>query len=143
MTLSIAYHNTGAECEHLKNFPEAVDHYWNGYKLCLKNFGKADPMTANLNNCYKSASKKLNISNKHTIMFSSSWWEHKGDTVSQLSKFTDGSKTPEFKNYHPDDENNIVEGSKSEEQKWYFNGKNWKKWALQWTLKIAKNKKSS
>ena len=42
MTLAIAYHNSGAECEHLKKYGEAVDNYGNGYKLCLKNFGKVD-----------------------------------------------------------------------------------------------------
>ena len=77
MTLAIAYHNTGAECEHLKNYPEAVDHYGNGYKLCKKNFGNADPMTVNLNNCYKSASKRLNIAQKHNAIFSSSRREMK------------------------------------------------------------------
>lgn len=55
MTLAIAYHNTGAECEHLKRYQEAVENYQNGYKLCVKNFGKIDQMTVNLLNCYKSA----------------------------------------------------------------------------------------
>lgn len=55
MTLAIAYHNTGAECEHLKRYPEAYDHYNNGYKLCKKNFGDADPMTANLHSCLRQA----------------------------------------------------------------------------------------
>lgn len=41
MTLAIAYHNSGAECEHL-NYSEAVDHYHNGFKLCKKNFGNVD-----------------------------------------------------------------------------------------------------
>ena len=55
MTLAIAYHNTGTECEFMNTFDQAIDNFKQGYYLCKKNFGEDDSMTQNLKNCWKQA----------------------------------------------------------------------------------------
>ena len=45
MTLIIAYHNAGVECEYLQKFAEAQHHYENGSGAGLKYFGDNDEMT--------------------------------------------------------------------------------------------------
>ena len=59
MTLAIAYYNTGAECEYLKRYSEAIKHYKNGFDLCKKNFGEEDQMTKNMKKSHTQATRKL------------------------------------------------------------------------------------
>lgn len=45
MTLIIAYHNAGVECEYLQKYDESEHHYQNGSDVGSKYFGKMDEMT--------------------------------------------------------------------------------------------------
>jgi hypothetical protein len=45
MTLIIAYHNAGVECEYLQKYEESEHHYQNGSDVGLKYFGQMDEMT--------------------------------------------------------------------------------------------------
>lgn len=45
MTLMIAYHNAGVECEYLTKYDEAQHHYANGSHVGHKYFGDQDDMT--------------------------------------------------------------------------------------------------
>ena len=84
MTLAIAYYNTGAECEYLKRYSEAIKHYKNGFDLCKKNFGEEDQMTKNMKKSHTQATRKLWMTYKQESILMKSRWEARMMSSSKL-----------------------------------------------------------
>lgn len=66
-TIIVAYYNYGTELEYIKEYDLSFQIFTKGYKLALKEFGSAHPLTITLEQNMNNMSIKKKVTNSYNL----------------------------------------------------------------------------